>query len=251
MKILISNDDGVSAPGIMALNEALSEFAETTIVAPDRNRSGASSSLTLENPIRIKAVSERVHAITGTPADCILMARQLFFKDQLPDLVVCGINMGANMGDDVIYSGTVAGAIEGCFLGVPAIALSLVNPRKEYMQSAAKIAAEIVKKDIVKQLSKNQILNVNIPDRPYEEIEGFMVTQQGHRHRDNAVLTDADPRGRPVYWIGPVHPGNSEVTGTDFQAIDSGYVSITPLSVDLTAYKVQAQLNNAIQELQL
>jgi 5'-nucleotidase len=251
MKILISNDDGVAAPGIIALNQALSEFADTTVVAPDRNRSGASSSLTLEDPIRIKKVAEGIHAISGTPADCVLMSRQLFFADAPPDLVVCGINMGANLGDDVIYSGTVAGAIEGCFMGVPAIAFSLVDARKEYIQGAARIAAEIVKKGIVNQIGHNQILNVNIPDRPYDEIQGFRVTNQGHRHRDNAVLTDTDPRGRPIYWIGPVPPGNALMVGSDFEAIEAGFVSITPLSVDLTSHRQREQLEASIGALQL
>ena len=251
MKILISNDDGVAAPGIIALNEALSKFADTTVVAPDRNRSGASSSLTLENPIRIKNVAKGVHAITGTPADCVLIARQLFFDDTPPDLVVCGINMGANLGDDVIYSGTVAGAIEGCFMGVPAIALSLVDARRDYIPGAAKIAAEIISKGIPQLVGKNQILNVNIPNLPYEEIKGFRITNQGHRHRDNAVLIDADPRGRPIYWIGPVPPGNTKAVGTDFEAIEAGYVSITPLSVDLTSHDKREQLEQSIGELQL
>ena len=142
MRILISNDDGVNAPGIIALNRALSELADTVVVAPDRNRSAASSSLTLENPIRIFDVAPEVHAVSGTPADCIHMARQVYFPDHLPDLVVSGINMGANLGDDVIYSGTVAAAIEGCFLGLPAVAVSLVNGREEYVDGAARITAE-------------------------------------------------------------------------------------------------------------
>ena len=251
MKILISNDDGYSAPGITALNNALSEIADTVVVAPDRNRSGASSSLTLGNPIRLRQRAENVYSCTGTPADCIHIARQVLFQDHLPDLVVCGINMGANMGDDVIYSGTVAGAIEGCFLGVPAMAVSLINGRLDYFDGAARIARELVAKGLPQRLAANQILNVNIPDVPYDEIKGFSITRQGHRHRDNVVVTDKDPRGSTIYWLGPPLAGKSAVQGTDFQATEAKRVSITPLSVDLTAYQAQTEIASAVEELTL
>lgn len=251
MKILISNDDGVSAKGIIELNKALSEIADTVVVAPDRNRSGASSSLTLENPIRLKTLGRNVHSISGTPADCIHIARQVVFHDELPDLVVCGINVGANLGDDVIYSGTVAGAIEGCFLGVPAIAISLVNGRTEYMAGAASIAREIIEKNLPALLDKNQIFNINIPDLPYQDIKGFKVTRQGHRHRDNVVVSSTDPRGKEIYWLGPPLAGNITTSGTDFQAIEAGYVSITPLTVDLTAYEAQEKIKARVEELTL
>ena len=251
MKILISNDDGYSAPGITALNNALSEIADTVVVAPDRNRSGASSSLTLGNPIRLRQRAENVYSCTGTPADCIHIARQVLFQDHLPDLVVCGINMGANMGDDVIYSGTVAGAIEGCFLGVPAMAVSLINGRLDYFDGAARIAKELVAKGLPQRLAANQILNVNIPDVPYDEIKGFSITRQGHRHRDNVVVTDKDPRGSTIYWLGPPLAGKSAVQGTDFQATEAKRVSITPLSVDLTAYQAQTEIASAVEELTL
>ncbi len=251
MKILLSNDDGYSAIGLKALNEALSEIAETVVVAPDRNRSGASSSLTLGNPIRLRQRAENVYSCTGTPADCIHIARQVLFQDHLPDLVVCGINVGANLGDDVIYSGTVAGAIEGCFLGVPAMAVSLINGRDAFFSGAARIAKELISNGVLAQLGKNQILNVNIPDVPYSEIKGFSVTRQGHRHRDNVVVTGQDPRGETIYWLGPPMAAKSATEGTDFQAIEENRVSITPLTVDLTAYEAQRRINSALQGLTL
>jgi len=249
MKILISNDDGVTAPGILELNKALSEIAETLIVAPDRNRSGASSSLTLENPIRIRTITDNRFAISGTPADCIHIAREVFFTEHLPDLVVCGINMGANLGDDVIYSGTVAGAIEGVFLGVPAIAVSLVNGNEAYLANAAKIVKNLIQHDVMDSLGPNQILNVNVPDIPADEIKGYKLTRQGHRHRDNVVLPAKDARGNDIYWLGPPQAGKRVTDGTDFHAIEQGYVSITPLSVDLTAYSAFEGLDKHIEEL--
>lgn len=251
MKILISNDDGYSAIGIKALNAALSQIAETVVVAPNRNRSGASSSLTLGNPIRLHSKEENIYSCSGTPADCIHIARQVLFQEHKPDLVVCGINMGANLGDDVIYSGTVAGAIEGSFLGVPAMAISLVNGRKRYFDGAANIARELVEKGIPQSLANDQILNVNVPDVPYEEIEGFSITRQGHRHRDNVVISSEDPRGETIYWLGPPQAGMSSVIGSDFEAIEANRVSLTPLTVDLTAYKAQSEMMTAVEELTL
>jgi 5'-nucleotidase len=251
MKILLSNDDGYSAIGIKALNAALSEIADTVVVAPNRNRSGASSSLTLGNPIRLQQKSENIYSCSGTPADCIHIARQVLFQEHKPDLVVCGINMGANLGDDVIYSGTVAGAIEGNFLGVPAMAISLVNGRTEYFEGAAKIAREIVEKGIPQRLADNQILNVNVPDVAYEDIEGFSITRQGHRHRDNVVITSQDPRGQTIYWLGPPQAGKSSVNRSDFEAIEAKRVSMTPLTVDLTAYEAESDLTDALGDLRL
>jgi len=249
MKILISNDDGVNAPGIQALNDALSQRHETIIVAPDRNRSGASSSLTLDNPIRLSKLSDNIFSITGTPADCIHIARSQIFHEQLPDLVVCGINMGANLGDDVIYSGTVAGAIEGAFLGVPAIAVSLVNAKRDYLAHAAETTLRLIENGVHEDLMRHQILNINFPNLPATDIKGFKVSRQGHRHRDNVIITDKDPKGKKIFWLGPQLKGQSAVKGTDFEAIEAGYISITPLRVDLTADAAFDTLNKKMQEL--
>ena len=249
MKILISNDDGFDAPGIKALNAVLSEHHDTVIVAPDRNRSGASSSLTLDNPIRLNEVEKNVYAISGTPADCIHIARSQIFHSELPDLVVCGINMGANLGDDVIYSGTVAGAIEGAFLGVPAIATSQIKANKDYLNDSAKTILKLIESGVHEGLARHQILNINFPDLPAQNIQGFRVTRQGHRHRDNVIITSDDPRGEEIYWLGPQLEGKSAIKGTDFEAIEAGYVSITPLTVDLTADEAFDRLRKKLQEL--
>ena len=248
MKILISNDDGVNAPGINVLNQALSQLHDTVIVAPDRNRSGASSSLTLDNPIRLNEVSENIYATTGTPADCIHLARSQIFHTDLPDLVVTGINMGANLGDDVIYSGTVAGAIEGTFLGVPAIAVSLVGANSDYLENAAQTVLELISHGIHEELANHQMLNINFPNLPSSEIKGFMTTRQGHRHRDNAIITARDPKGKEIYWLGPQLEGHGAIQGTDLEAIAAGYVSITPLRVDLTADAAFVKLEKKLQE---
>ena len=249
MKILISNDDGVHAPGIKALNQALSKEHDTVTVAPDRNRSGASSSLTLDNPIRLNLIAKNIYATTGTPADCIHIARSQVFKTELPDLVVCGINMGANLGDDVIYSGTVAGAIEGAFLGVPAIAVSLVNANPDYLEYAANTVATLIAAGIHQELARHQILNINFPNLPGDKISGFRLTRQGHRHRDNVIITAEDPKGQEIYWLGPQLEGKSAIKGTDFEAIEAGYISITPLTVDLTADQAFVRLGKKMQEL--
>ncbi|MFM4901461.1 5'/3'-nucleotidase SurE [Aeromonas hydrophila] len=234
MRILVSNDDGVNAEGIRALSEALAACGEVIVVAPDRNRSGASHSLTLEVPLRITRIAETgYHAVKGTPTDCVHLAVNELVRPE-PDMVVAGINHGANLGDDVIYSGTVAAATEGRHLGFPSLAISLVG--KTHFATAAHYAAQLVKGMMVHPLPADQILNVNVPDLPLDQIKGIRVTRLGNRHRAESVICSEDPRGQPIYWIGPPGSQQDAGEGTDFAAIEQGYVSITPLTIDMTAY---------------
>ncbi len=240
MRILVSNDDGVHAEGIRALSEALAACGEVIVVAPDRNRSGASHSLTLEVPLRVTRIAETgYHAVKGTPTDCVHLAVNELVRPE-PDMVVAGINHGANLGDDVIYSGTVAAATEGRHLGFPSLAISLVG--KTHFATAAHYAAQLVKGMMVHPLPADQILNVNVPDLPLEQIKGIRVTRLGNRHRAESVICSKDPRGQPIYWIGPPGSQQDAGEGTDFAAIEQGYVSITPLTIDMTAYSSLAGL---------
>ncbi|MCE9686560.1 5'/3'-nucleotidase SurE [Shewanella sp. AS16] len=248
MKILVSNDDGVHAPGIKALAEALGEFAEVLTVAPDRNCSGASNSLTLTNPLRINRLEGGFVSVNGTPTDCVHLAiRELF--DQEPDIVVSGINAGANLGDDTLYSGTVAAAMEGRFLGLPAIAISLVGRKLLHYDTAAVFAARIVKGLLSHPLAKDQILNVNVPDLPLAEIQGIRVTRLGARHKAEGMVRMEDPAGREIFWLGPPGIEQDASQGTDFDAVANGYVSITPLTVDLTAYSQLSGLENWVKNI--
>lgn len=240
MRILVSNDDGVHAEGIRALSEALATCGEVIVVAPDRNRSGASHSLTLEVPLRVTRIAETgYHAVKGTPTDCVHLAVNELVRPE-PDMVVAGINHGANLGDDVIYSGTVAAATEGRHLGFPSLAISLVG--KTHFATAAHYAALLVKGMMVHPLPADQILNVNVPDLPLDQIKGIRVTRLGNRHRAESVICTEDPRGQPIYWIGPPGSQQDAGEGTDFAAIEQGYVSITPLTIDMTAYSSLAGL---------
>ncbi|UTV28197.1 5'/3'-nucleotidase SurE [Photobacterium atrarenae] len=233
MRILISNDDGIFAEGINTLATALEAFGEVTVVAPDRNRSGASNSLTLETPLRIREEGTRRVSVEGTPTDCVHFALNEWL-DYRPDLVVAGINHGANLGDDVLYSGTVAAATEGHFLGVPAIAVSLVGSR--YFATAAHVVKDIVAKLAEQPLPANKILNVNVPDVPLSQLNGWQVTRLGARHRAEKMVKETDPRGKAIYWLGPPGACQDAGPGTDFYAIEHQQVSITPLQVDLTAH---------------
>ena len=239
MRVLVSNDDGVYAPGIRVLAEGLREAGhEVTVVAPDRDRSGASKSLTLDQPIREKDLGDLTWRVAGTPTDCVHLALTGLLAED-PDIVVSGINSAANLGDDVIYSGTVAAAMEGRFLGLPAIAMSLVtgeNSGRHYA-TAARAAARITARLLVDPLPADTILNVNVPDLPAAEINGFEVTRLGHRHRAEACIREVDPRGRPLWWIGPAGPEQDAGPGTDFDAVRRGFISITPIHVDLTRYQ--------------
>ena len=247
MKILISNDDGYLATGINALTDALERVADVVVVAPDRNRSAASSSLTLDRPLRVSKVGENRYSVDGTPSDCVHLALTGFLEDE-PDLVVSGINHGANLGDDVIYSGTVAAAMEGRFLGLPTMAVSLVGHDQKHFGAAARVAAELVQKIERGSLASNMVLNVNVPDRPYEELQGLHATRLGFRHKAEQILKDQDPYGRPIYWVGPAGRGQDAGEGTDFYAIEQGGVAITPLKVDLTRHEAVAGIADWLRQ---
>ncbi|MCH7537382.1 MAG: 5'/3'-nucleotidase SurE [Proteobacteria bacterium] len=235
MKILVSNDDGYLATGIKVLAEALAQIADVVVVAPDRNRSAASNSLTLDSPLRVSEVSENCYKVDGTPSDCVHLALTGFL-DYEPDLVVSGINHGANLGDDVIYSGTVAAAMEGRFLGLPTIAVSLVGPQLTHFDTAARVATELVQKLERASLSPDVVLNVNVPNVPYDELTGLQATRLGFRHKAEQLVADKDPHGRPIYWVGPPGKGQDAGEGTDFFAIEQGAATVTPLKVDLTRH---------------
>lgn len=247
MKILISNDDGYLATGIIALTEALERVADVVVVAPDRNRSAASSSLTLDRPLRVAEVAKNRYRVDGTPSDCVHLALTGFL-DHEPDLVVSGINHGANLGDDVIYSGTVAAALEGRFLGLPTIAVSLVGHNLRHFNTAGRVAAELVKKIERAGLAPDIVLNVNVPDRPYDELNGIRATRLGFRHKSEHILKDEDPYGRPIYWVGPAGEGQDAGDGTDFQAIEQGAASVTPLRVDLTRHEAVPGIAEWLQQ---
>lgn len=239
MRVLISNDDGVDTPGILALAEGLRGAGHSvTVVAPDRDRSGASNSLTLDQPIRARPLRDGVWQVAGTPTDCVHLALSGLL-DADPDIVVSGINNSANLGDDVIYSGTVAAAMEGRFLGLPAVAMSLVTREgsARHFEVAAKAAVAIIARLCEDPLPADTILNVNVPDLPWAQIRGFEVTRLGHRHRAEPCIRQDDPRGRPIWWIGPPGPEQDAGAGTDFHAVRTGHISITPIHVDLTRYQ--------------
>jgi 5'-nucleotidase len=238
MHILVSNDDGYRADGILQLNTVLSRLARTTIMAPDRNRSGASNSLTLDVPLRVFQSEPDVHYVVGgTPTDCVHIAISGYFDTEF-DLVCSGINDGANLGDDTLYSGTVAAAIEGRFLGLPTVAFSLcMEPDSgRHFASAARVAEALVGRLLEQPLERGMTLNVNIPDVPYEQLRGIRATRLGGRHRSKPIVPVKDPKGKPVYWIGPSGPGQDAGEGTDFHAVANGYVSVTPLQIDLTRH---------------
>jgi 5'-nucleotidase len=247
MNILISNDDGYQAPGIQALATALAEIASINVVAPDRDRSGASNSLTLDNPIRARRAANGFTFVDGTPTDCVHLAITGLLEQE-PDMVVAGINSGANLGDDVLYSGTVAAAMEGRFLGLPAIAVSLATERPTHFETAARVSVELVRRVLSGALPADTILNVNVPDVPWSELRGMQATRLGHRHKSEPVIAMQDPRGRPIYWVGPAGSEQDAGPGTDFHAVRSGYVSVTPLDVDLTRYEAMDRLASWLTE---
>jgi len=242
MKILLSNDDGVHATGIRFLADALSDLAEVIIVAPDRNRSGASNSLTLEQPLRVYELSKNIISVQGTPTDCVHFALNELMKNDLPDLVLSGINHGANLGDDILYSGTVAAAMEGHFLGVQSIAFSLTGDT--HFGTAAQVVRALVDQHCRCSIPTNRLLNVNIPNVPYEQINGTMVTRLGSRHHAENMIKQKDPRGHDIYWLGPPGKEQDSGIGTDFYAIERKCVSITPLQVDLTAHESMDAVNS-------
>lgn len=246
MNILISNDDGYQAPGIQALAAALAEIATIHVVAPDRDRSGASNSLTLDTPVRARRAENGFTYVDGTPTDCVHLAITGLLEHE-PDMVVAGINSGANLGDDVLYSGTVAAAMEGRFLGLPAIAVSLTDGARHF-ETAARVSVDLVRRVLSGALPVDTILNVNVPDVPWNELQGMQATRLGHRHKSEPVVAMQDPRGRPVYWVGPAGSEQDAGPGTDFFAIRSGHVSVTPLDVDLTRYEAMDGLASWLTE---
>ncbi|ATF10011.1 5'/3'-nucleotidase SurE [Candidatus Enterovibrio altilux] len=244
MHLLISNDDGVFADGINILVDIFSDIAAVTVVAPDRNRSGASNSLTLESPLRIRQIHERRYAIQGTPTDCVHIALNELLTEKV-DFMISGINHGANLGDDVLYSGTVAAATEGFFLGVPAIAISLCG--STHFQTAAQVVKYMVLADKDKPLPKNRIFNINVPDCAWDKLKGWQVTRLGARHRAEGMIKETDPRGHTIYWVGPPGTTQDAGPGTDFYAIENNYVSLTPLQVDLTAHDTLNELSQWVK----
>ena len=233
MRILISNDDGVTAPGLAALHAALADYAECVVVAPDQDKSGASSSLTLDRPLHPQTLANGFISVNGTPTDCVHLAINSLLADE-PDLVVSGINLGANLGDDVLYSGTVAAALEGRFLGRTAFAFSLASRQVDNLATAAYFARKLVEAHGTLVLPPRTVLNVNIPNLPLDHIRGIQLTRLGHRARAAAPLKVVDPRGREGYWIAAAGDAEDGGTGTDFHAVMQGYVSITPLQLDRT-----------------
>ena len=241
MRILISNDDGYLSAGLEALDAAVSSIAETFVIAPDRNCSGASNSLTLTRPLRVSTTPNGFCRLDGTPTDCVHIGLTGLMEPE-PDMVIAGINHGANLGDDVLYSGTVAAAMEGRYLGFPAVAISLAGSNAQHFDTAARIALQVLKRIQVHPLPSGSILNVNVPDLPFELIKGLRSTRLGCRHKSAPVIRAEDPNGREIYWVGPAREGQDCGEGTDFLAVQEGYVSVTPLQIDLTRHGQLEQL---------
>ena len=233
MRILISNDDGYLSPGIMLLAERLTAVGEVTVVAPERDRSGASNSLTLDRPLTVRRAANGFYFVNGTPTDCVHLA-VTGVLDFLPDMVISGINLGANMGDDTIYSGTVAAATEGFLLGIPSLAVSLASKSGRHFETAAGVAVEMVERFRRAPVSRPVLLNINVPSVPPGELCGSEITRLGKRHKAEPVVKIQTPRGETAYWIGPAGSAQDAGPGTDFHAIESRRVSITPLQMDLT-----------------
>jgi 5'/3'-nucleotidase len=235
MRILLSNDDGYFAPGLAALAEELSAVAEITVVAPERDRSGSSNSLTLDRPLTLMRSHNGFNFINGTPTDCVHLA-VTGMLDTLPDMVISGVNHGANMGDDTIYSGTVAAATEGFLLGIPSLAVSLASVSSGNYRTAARVARNIVERFSVIPVRDPMLLNINVPDIPFESLKSVKITRLGRRHKAEPVIKARDPRGNTVYWVGAAGPAQDSGEGTDFDAVATHHVSITPLQIDLTHY---------------
>ena len=232
MRILLSNDDGYFAPGLEQLAAALAPRAQITVVAPERARSGASNSLTLDRPLSVRRAPNGFLFVNGTPTDCVHLAVTGLLEG-LPDMVISGINLGANMGDDTIYSGTVAAATEGYLLGIPSIAISLASKTARHFETATGIAIDLVERHS-RRMAAPWLLNINVPDVPRAEVKGMKITRLGRRHRAEDVIRQQSPRGETVYWVGAAGPAADAGEGTDFHAIEERYVSVTPLQIDLT-----------------
>ncbi len=234
-RILLSNDDGYQAQGLAVLAAALADSGEIIVVAPDRDRSAASNSLTLTRPLRATQAANGFHVVDGTPTDCVHLAITGLLASE-PDMVISGINHGANLGDDVLYSGTVAAAMEGRHLGLPAVAVSLASRTPTHFETAGEVIRVLLPRFVNGGWPSDTILNVNVPDRPFAQIAGFAITRLGHRHKAEPVIAAADPQGRPIYWVGPAGAAQDAGPGTDFHAIEHGLVSITPIHTDLTRH---------------
>ncbi len=248
MHILITNDDGYLAPGIRILARELAQVAEISVVAPDRNKSGASNSLTLMRPLRVERTREGYYYVDGTPTDCVHLALNGLLESS-PDMVVAGVNAGPNLGDDVLYSGTVAAAMEGRYLGLPAIAVSLVGRPATHYDCAASITRRVVERLMSRPLPDDTLLNVNVPDIPIGEIVAIRATRLGFRHKAESMVEQSDPYGRPVYWVGPPGEAQDAGQGTDFFAVEQGITSITPMQIDLTRHNGIDPLQNWLDQL--
>lgn len=249
MHILISNDDGYLSPGIKVLADAVTPLAQRlTVIAPDRNRSAASNSLTVTRPLRIYKADNNYYAVDGTPTDCVHLGMAGAIGTPEPDIVLSGINMGANLGDDVLYSGTVAAAMEGRHLGHIGIAFSMPGHSPQHLATGGQVAVKLLENLSFFAFDAQMVLNVNIPDLPWSEIKGWKITRLGRRHRSEAVIKQQDPKGNPVYWVGNVPAESDASEGTDFHAVRQGYVSITPLKADITGYAEMQQLADWINE---
>jgi len=248
MLILIANDDGYLSPGIRALARAMRDVGRAVIVAPDRNRSGASNSLTLSHPIPVTRHEQDIFSLEGTPTDCVNIALSGLLEED-PDMVVSGINDGPNMGDDVLYSGTVAAAIEGRNLGHPAIAISMATHEPRHYASAAKVAGMLVARLLEAPLPTDTILNVNVPDRVYDDLAGIRATRLGTRHQSRNAIRQTSPRGQEIFWIGAAGDVLDDGPGTDFRAVDEGFVSVTPLQIDLTRHDSVGPVSDWLERL--
>jgi 5'-nucleotidase len=249
LHILLANDDGYFSAGLAALRTQLEELGKVTVVAPNRNRSGASNSLTLDRPLRIEEIEPNTWSVDGTPTDCVHVAITGLL-DEVPDMVVSGINHGANLGDDVLYSGTVAAAMEGRTLGLPAVALSLVTDGGGHFDAAAQLARRLIEPLLgARPLPGKTILNINIPDLPLEQVGGMQSTRLGFRHKAEPAIRALDDESRPVFWVGPAGAGQDAGPGTDFYAVTNGFVSVTPIHVDLTEHLALAQVAQWLEQL--
>lgn len=236
MHILVTNDDGINAPGLQALVKAMQQFGQVTVIAPEQNKSGVSSAISLESPVRVTQNSPNWFQLNGTPADCVKLALSGFVNEE-PSLVVSGINAGANLGDDVIYSGTVGAAIEGRFLGLPSLAVSCAGKGDYHFETAAKVAGDLVRQLIRHSLRPGIILNLNVPNVPLDQLKGVKVTRQGDREFSEPLKPTVDGHGRPIYWLGEVGRPKDDSDGTDFHAIHSGYAALTPMQIDMTSHR--------------
>ncbi len=249
LKILLSNDDGIHAPGLRILREKMQTLGDVTVVAPDRNRSGASNSLTLDNPLHLfpQETGENCKnfAVDGTPTDCVHLALTGLLTED-PDIVISGINWGANLADDTLYSGTVAAAMEGRFLGLPAIAVSLVcdGDSFQHFETAAIAVEKILERLEGHPLEPDTILNINVPNVPWNEIRGFRATRLGRRHKSEPIIRMQDPRGKEIFWVGPAGQMEDDETDTDYYAVQQGWVSVTPIHTDLTQHRLVKEMGN-------